>query len=124
MKEITFTCDYTFRSTSDMPTQLIAPKSLKLLGGNWGDFGFLIGDSVLISYAFSDGQGTSLVVTDRSLTITDINGDIITFDDDVVSIGFTDWTGALSPQGSYNSQMIIKKYFTFSTRANNFLSII
>lgn len=104
---ITFNCDYTFRSTSDMPTQLIAPKSLKLLGGEWGDFGFLVGDDVLVSYTFSDGQGGSSSTTDKPLTITDINGDIITFDD-VVTISFNDWTGALSPQGSYNSQMVIK----------------
>lgn len=106
-EEITFTCNYTFRSTSDMPTQLIEPKSLKLLGGNWGDFGFLVGDNVLVTYYFSDGQGGTLSATDKPLTITDINGDIITFDD-VVTVNFNNWTGALSPQGSYNSQMVIK----------------
>lgn len=106
-EEITFTCNYTFRSTSDMPTQLIDPKSLKLLGGSWGDFGFLVGDSVLISYTFSDGQGSSTSVTDGQATITDINGDIITFNNVIVG-NFNEWTGALSPQGSYNSQMVIK----------------
>lgn len=105
---ITFTCNYTFRSTSDMPTQLIEPKSLKLLGGNWGDFGFLVGDSILISYTFSDGQGSTISATDGSLTITDINGDIITFNNEITAGFFNDWTGALSPQGSYNSQMVIK----------------
>ena len=55
-----------FCSTSDIPTQLIEPPTLKLLGGNWGDFGFLIGDSVP-PFSFSDGQGNSSVVTDRSL---------------------------------------------------------
>jgi hypothetical protein len=97
-----FTFD--FKSSADEPVQVNDQYSFKAIGFDWGDKGFLIGDTVNVNYDINNGAATAL---NLSVTIADIQGDLIIFTSIVVAPGFEGSLLPLSAGSDVNTPLIL-----------------
>lgn len=97
---------FDFESSADEPVQINDEFSFKSIGFNWGDKGFVIGDSVSITYSLDGGGAT---VNGAIRTILDIQGNLMYFSDFIALTSV--YSGALMPMsagsGSSNSTLKI-----------------
>jgi len=77
-ESIDFTVDFDFESTSDLSTQITSEYDIKLLGENWEDQGYTIGDSITITGAYIN---TTPIIINLTTTITDLQSDTMTVAD-------------------------------------------
>lgn len=88
---------FQFVSNQQQPVEIIAGDSARILGGNWSDYGFLVGDVVLIT--FIPDSGTFIPTT---ATIQDIQGDTVIF----TTSPMTAFVDQIFPGGG-NSQFVL-----------------
>ena len=96
---IDFVIDFDYLSTQNEQIQFITDYTIQVLGSDWNSKGFVIGDSVSLIGALGS---TPVAVT---TTITDIDGDLMTFADDVPSA--TGQVMPLSAGADSNTQLRI-----------------
>jgi hypothetical protein len=65
---------YEFQSSQGLPVEIVAGNQARILGGNWSDYGFLVGDTVTITFIPDSGS-----FVPANVTIQDVQGDLITF---------------------------------------------
>lgn len=97
---------FDFESSTDESVQINDQYSFKAIGFNWGDKGFVIGDSITFEYSLDGGAATSSGASTR--TIIDIQGSIMFLSDFIILNN--NFTGALMPMsaGSSNSNSVLK----------------
>jgi hypothetical protein len=96
---IDFVIDFDYLSTQNEQIQFITDYTIQVLGSDWNSKGFVIGDSVSLIGALGS---TPVALT---TTITDIDGDLMTFADDVP--GATGQVMPLSAGADSNTQLRI-----------------
>ena len=132
--------DFDFRSSSQDIVQIISPNSLKRLGSSWNDTGVVVGDSVTLSATLTDSTTDPDTIDSIAMTVTiqDIQGDVIIFSSDMVTIfGDISLQGKLFPQqnqcGPFNivnntrntpKEISIQHNIIKNSVNNNFTSII
>ena len=97
--------DYNFESSTANQIVIAAENQLQVLGLNWSDLGFKIGDSINITGTVNNG-GTSISYTGTpNYTISNIQGDLLTTSTDFVTTSPTAQIGQVmpSPSGSGGS---------------------
>lgn len=112
LEEFFLEFDFDFESSLSLLVQWNDNGSLKLLGGEWGDYGFVDGDNVTLIFsgevngqAFSSpssGGGSPI-----STTIDSLQGDLMFFPNDVVPTVLVELGGVLHPQQGNNSTIQI-----------------
>lgn len=111
---INFIVDFDFTSTTQVSITFPSLFQIQLLGANWSDFGFNIGDDIQLSGTITQG-GSTINYAGYNVTITDINGDTITVDTtlDPASSGIL--IGAIMPQTSVGNTPLTIVNITAST---------
>lgn len=84
--------DFSFESTSSDLVQIISGDSIKRLGGDWSDTGFVVGDSIHLAAVLIDSTGIDSI--DMTTTIDAIQGGILILSSDITTQG-----GNIDPQG-------------------------
>jgi len=97
---IDFVIDFEFISTQSEQIQFVTDNSIQILGGDWGSKGVIIGDSVFLA-----GTIAGLSPIALSTTVTDIDGDLLTFANPVT--GATGQVMPLLAGADSNSQLSI-----------------
>ena len=95
---VDFTVNFDFFSSSDLPVQIVDEFTLKLLGDDWANLGFTIGDSIDLNGVYSDSSGTPVTISGTG-TITDLQNDLLT---QSLSLGTTGFS-QLFPSAPNNS---------------------
>jgi hypothetical protein len=68
--EISLRSLFIFTSSQQTPLEIVSGNTIRIVGSTWGEFGFLVGDTL----ALSIGGGTP-----ENVTVQDIQGDLMTF---------------------------------------------
>lgn len=111
---LNFIVDFDFISTTQNLITFPSLFQIQLLGSNWSDFGFNIGDEIELTGTITQGSST-INYSGYSVTITDLNGDTITVDTtlDPASSGIL--IGAIMPQTSVGNTALSIVNVTAST---------
>lgn len=99
---IEFLVSFDFVSTTQLLVTFPSLFQIQLIGGNWSDFGFNIGDSIELTGQINQG-GLSISYTAYSVTISDLNGDVITVDTTLDPANSGILIGAIMPQTSVSN---------------------
>ena len=91
-----FTIDFDFTSSTQFPVTFPSNFQIQLLSGEWGDFGFNIGDAIQLNGVVTQNGGT-ITYTNYAVTITDINGDTLTVGTTLDPANTGDLIGAIMP---------------------------
>ncbi len=90
---VTYTCDiefdFVYQATSNDSCQLSAVNQLTLLSSNWGEKGFVIGDTIVIQGVIEDTATSNQVLLIATVVIQDINGGLLTFSPDLEDTDLT-----------------------------------
>lgn len=108
----TFEIHSNFDFTSSVNQQIMfnAPDSLKLLSGDWGGLGFVVGDTVALTGVAQNASGTTLTFSGTTRVISNIIGDTMYFSVDLYTTtsATDDFAGVIMPiQGQSQSLQIV-----------------
>ena len=97
-ESISFEVEFDFVSSAALPVQVINNYAMQLLGDDWYNLGFTIGDSIGLVALYVDSSGTIQNIVGTGI-IQDIQGDILTHNYDMG----TSAVGQLFPSAPNNT---------------------
>ena len=99
---IVFLVSFDFVSTTQLLVTFPSLFEIQLIGGNWSDFGFNIGDTIELTGQINQA-GVSISYSAYSVTISDLNFDVITVDTTLDPANSGILIGAIMPQTSVSN---------------------
>lgn len=111
---VQFTVDFGFISTTQVSVTFPSLYEIQMLGGEWSDFGFNIGDVIQLNGTITQ-NGATLNFTGYSVTITNIDNDVITVNNTLDPANSGILIGAIMPQTSVGNTPLSITNTTAST---------
>ena len=103
-EQFTLIIDFNFTSNANQQVQFVSPYEFRLIGGDWGDLGFVIGGTYTITGEIN--QGGYRNYNGFSFTIVDIQGDLLIVDTELYP-STLDFTGNISPNSAAGNDPLL-----------------